>query len=96
MTHDLLAGMGKLQPADVGQNHVIKHRLKQCQLKYLVDAYSKQVVSVLTPEQVKFSTSKLELQDASVARIIEACKFTSSPVGQELIKKVCYNLFSET
>ena len=71
-------------------------RLKQCQLKYLVDAYSKQVVSGLTPKQVKISTSKLELWDASVAGIVEAYEFMSSPVGRELIKKVCYNLFSET
>lgn len=81
-------GTGKFQPADVGQNRVIKHRLKQSQLRYLVNTYSNQITSGLTPEQVKFSTSKPELRDASVAGIVETYEFMSSATGRELIKKV--------
>ena len=62
--------MGKVQPADVGLNCVIKHRLKQSQLKYLVETYHKQVATGLTAEQVKFSTSLPELRNASVAGIV--------------------------
>ena len=82
----------------MGQNCGIKHQLKQSQLRYLVDAYTSQIVSGLTPEQVKFTTSKLELQGASVAGIVEAYEFISSAIGHELIKRhvmICYLLKPE-
>ena len=85
--------MGKAQPADVGLNHIIKHQLKQSQLKYLIETYRQQVATGLTAEQVKFSTSLPELQNASVAGIVEVYDFLNSPTGHELVKKVCYSFF---
>ena len=43
--------MGKAQPANVGLNCVIKHQLKQSQLKYLIETYRKQVTTGLPVEQ---------------------------------------------
>jgi hypothetical protein len=84
----LFLGTGKLQPADVGLNRVIKHRLKQSQMKYLIEVHQKQIATGLTPEQVKFSTSLPVLRDASVAGIFEVYDFMTGPAGHQLIKKV--------
>jgi hypothetical protein len=70
--------MGKAQPADAGLSRVIKHWLKQSQLRYLVDTDRKQVATGLTAEQVKFSTSLPELWNASVAGIVEVYGSTTS------------------
>ena len=83
--------MGKVQPANVGLNRVIKHQLKQSQLKYLIETYRKQVDTGLTAEQVKFLTSLPELWNASVAGIVEVYNFLNSPTGCEFVKKVCYS-----
>jgi hypothetical protein len=84
----IFLGTGKMQPADVGLNRVIKHRLKQSQMQYLVEAHQKQILAGLTPEQVKFSTSLPVLRDASVAGIVEVYDFMTGPTGRQLIKKV--------
>ena len=62
--------MGKLQLADVGLNRVIKHRLKQSQMQYLIKAHQQQIAGSLTPEQVKFSFSLPVLRDASVVCLV--------------------------
>ena len=77
-----------MQPADVGLNQVIKHRLKQSQMQYLVEAHQKQIVNGLTPEQVKFSISLPVLRDASVAGLVEVYDFMIGPIGRQLVKKV--------
>ncbi|KAH0833098.1 hypothetical protein J3R83DRAFT_12091 [Lanmaoa asiatica] len=41
---------GIFQPADVGLNRVIKHRLKQHQTEYLVETHQQQINSGLTAE----------------------------------------------
>ncbi|KAF8547191.1 hypothetical protein OG21DRAFT_1527322 [Imleria badia] len=71
------------QPADVGLNCVIKHRLKQHQTEYLVDSHQQQTNSGLTTEQVKFTTSLPVLRDGSVAGIVAVY----SPFGHELVQK---------
>lgn len=75
-------GTGIFQPADVGLNRIIKHRLKQHQTEYLVDSHQKQIDSGLTMEQVKFTTSLPVLRDASVAG------FMTGLFGHELVHKV--------
>lgn len=82
-------GTGKAQPADVGLNQSIKHRLKQAQMNYLIETYQKQVADGLDPKQVKFSSSLPVLQDVSVAGIVEAYDFMTGPDGHDMIKKVC-------
>ena len=82
------AGMGKMQPADVGLNQVIKHCLKQAEMNYLIQAHQKLIANGLTPEQVKISTSLPELCDASVAGIVKVYDFMTGQIGRELIKKV--------
>lgn len=74
-------GTGKAQPADVGLNRVIKHRLKQAQMNYLVDSHQKQIASGLSPDQVKFTTSLPALHDASVARLVKVYDFMTGPIG---------------
>jgi hypothetical protein len=77
-----------MQPVDVGLNQVIKHRLKQAQMNYLVKAHQQQLSNGLTPEQVKISISLPELRDASVAGIVEVYDFMTGPTGRDLVKKV--------
>ena len=77
-----------MQPADVGLNRVIKHRLKQSQMQYLVEAHQQQIAGNLTPEQVKFSVSLPVLRDASVAGLVEVYDFMTGPTGCQLVKKV--------
>ena len=88
------AGTGIFQPADVGLNHIIKHRLRQRQLQYLVDCHTKQIALGLTADQVKFSTSLPVLRDASVANIVEVQKFLNGPDGCDLIRKASSRLLS--
>ncbi|KAG1802170.1 uncharacterized protein HD556DRAFT_1304341 [Suillus plorans] len=78
---------GKFQPADVGLNRVIKHRLKQNQVNFLVEAHSNQISRRLVPEQVKFTTSLPVLRDASVAALVDVYDFMTSAAGRELVKK---------
>ncbi|KAG1722946.1 hypothetical protein EDB19DRAFT_1834792 [Suillus lakei] len=78
---------GKFQPADVGLNQVIKHRLKQNQVNFLVEAHSSQISCGLVPEQVKFTTSLPVLRDASVAALVDVYDFMMSAAGCELVKK---------
>jgi hypothetical protein len=73
----------------VGLNHVIKHRLKQSQMQFLVETHQAQITTGLTPKQVKFSTSLPVLCDAIVVGIVDVYDFMTSPTGQALVKKVC-------
>ena len=72
----------------MGLNRVIKHRLKQSQLRYLIDIHQVQIASGLTPEQVKISTSLPVLRDATVAGLMEVYDFMTSFVGCQLVKKI--------
>jgi hypothetical protein len=72
----------------VGLNRVIKHRLKQSQMQFLVETYQAQIATGLTPEKVKFSTSLPVLRDATVSGIVDVYDFMTSPTGRELVKKV--------
>ena len=87
-----LLGTGIFQPADVGLNRVIKHRLKQHQTKNLVESHQQQINSGLTTEQVKYTTSLPVLRDASVAGIVSVCNLMTMPFGQELVQKVYLSL----
>ena len=79
------SGIGIFQPADVGLNQVIKHRLKQHQSQYLVESHHQQLKSGLTAEQVKIMTSLPVLWDKSVAGIVSVYEFMTSPFGHELV-----------
>ena len=82
-------GTGKAQPADVGLNRVIKHRLKQSQMRFLVNAHQSQIASGLTPKQVRFTTLLPVLRNATVAGLVDVYHFMTSHVGRTLVKKVC-------
>ena len=87
--------MGKTQPADVGLNRVIKCRLKQSQLQYLINVHQAQIASGLTPKQVEISTSLPVLRDATVAGLVEVYDFMTSFAGRQLVKKVCTDVFCD-
>jgi hypothetical protein len=72
----------------VGLNRIIKHRLKQSQMQFLVDLYQAQIAAGLTPNNVKFSTSLPVLRDATVAGIVDVYDFMTGPTSRELVKKV--------
>jgi len=76
----------------VGLNRVIKHRLKQSQMQFLVKTYQDQITTGLTPKQVKFSTSLPILRDATIAGVVDVYDFMISATGRELVKKVCLKL----
>ncbi|KAE9393905.1 hypothetical protein BT96DRAFT_958958 [Gymnopus androsaceus JB14] len=78
-------GTGMFQPADVGIQRVLKHFICQRLLEYLVNIHKTQLLSGLTPEQVKFTTSYPILRNASVQPIIEVFKFFNSPDGRDII-----------
>ncbi|KAH7904030.1 hypothetical protein BJ138DRAFT_965924, partial [Hygrophoropsis aurantiaca] len=66
---------GIFQPADVGQQRIIKHFLRQEALQFMIDSHSAQISKGLTPEQVKFTTSAPVLRDASVKSVVKAYNF---------------------
>ena len=78
------------QPTDVGIQCVLKHFVRQRLLEYLMNIHKTQVLSGLTPEQVKFTTSYPILCNASVRPIVEVFKFFNSPDGRDLIRRVSY------
>lgn len=84
----MFPGTRKAQPADVGLNRIIKHRLKQSQMQFLVDLHQAQIVAGLTLNDVKFSTSLPVLHDATVAGIVDVYDFMTGPIGRDLVKKV--------
>lgn len=69
---------GIFQPADVGLQRVVKHKLQQAALDFLVRSHTTQLQDGLTAEQIRFTTSLPTLRDASVAAIVDAWKFMSS------------------
>ncbi|KIK98554.1 hypothetical protein PAXRUDRAFT_9449 [Paxillus rubicundulus Ve08.2h10] len=85
---------GIFQPADVGLNRVIKHRIKQHQTEYLVATHQEQINSSLTTEQVKFTTSLPVLRNASVDGIVRVYEFMTGPFGRELVQKDAFGLLN--
>ena len=81
-------GTGKLQPADVELNQVIKHQLKQFHMQCLVRAHQKKIANGLTPEQIKFSISLSVLCDVFIASLVEVYDFITGPIGHQLVIKV--------
>ncbi|THU80666.1 hypothetical protein K435DRAFT_600201, partial [Dendrothele bispora CBS 962.96] len=77
---------GKFQPADVGLQRPIKHFLKQKMFEWMVEVHRKSLAAGAKPEDIKI-TSLPKLRDASVAGLIEAYKYLSSPHGRSLIQK---------
>jgi hypothetical protein len=73
----------------VGLNRVIKHRLKQNQIQYLVDSHQQQMKSGLTADQVKFTTSLPVLRDVLVAGVVSVYEIMTGLFGRELVQKVC-------
>ena len=77
---------GKFQPADVGLQRPVKHRLKQAQFQYLVSEQKKQLEKGITAEKVKFSTSIVVLRDASVRGCVETYDLMCSDNGRKMVK----------
>ena len=86
-----LLGTGIFQPADVGLQRIIKHRIRQAQLLSLVKCHMDQRGSGLATEQVQFTTSLPVLRDASVSHIVSAWDFLNSPDGRDIVQKVSYH-----
>ncbi|TFY54269.1 hypothetical protein EVG20_g9774 [Dentipellis fragilis] len=78
---------GIFQPADVGLQRIIKHRLAQEELHFLVAEHEKQIDNGLMPEQVKITTSYLMLRDATMRPFITIWDFLNGPYGRDIIKK---------
>ncbi|EPS95422.1 hypothetical protein FOMPIDRAFT_1132449 [Fomitopsis schrenkii] len=78
---------GIFQPADIGLNRVIKHRLRQSALEFLVESHTAQISKGLTPEQVKITTSIKTLRDASVAPLVSIYNFFDSFAGKTVIRR---------
>ena len=83
-------GTGIFQPADVGLQRIIKHRIRQAQLLSLVKNHFDQVGTGLSADQVRFTTSLPVLRDASVSHIVDAWEFLNGPDGRDIIRKVCH------
>jgi hypothetical protein len=81
-------GTGIFQPADVGLQRIIKHRIRQAQLLSLVKNHIDQRGSGLTTKQIQFTTSLPVLRDASVSHIVSAWDFLNGPDGRDIVQKV--------
>ncbi|KAH9914425.1 uncharacterized protein B0H18DRAFT_1216055 [Fomitopsis serialis] len=68
-------------------NRVIKHRLRQAALEFLVNSHSQQIDQGLTPEQVKITTSIKTLRNASVAPLVDVFDFLDSAGGRTVIRR---------
>jgi hypothetical protein len=82
------SGTGLFQPADVGLQRIIKHRIRQDTVSYLVKQHKGQLKQGLTANQVKFETSLPRLRDASVPMIVHAWDFLNSLQGQLVVRRV--------
>jgi hypothetical protein len=82
-----ITGTGPFQPADVGLQRLIKHRLRQQTLAYLVDQFSQQIKTGLSPEQVKFATNIGPLRDATVSAIEGVYDWLSSADGRQIVRR---------
>jgi len=78
---------GIFQPANVGLQCIAKHFIQQCNLEFLVNSYTAQIKSGLTPDKVKITTSLPTLPNASVCPIVELNDFVLSSSGQDIIQK---------
>ena len=85
---------GIFQPADVGLQRVIKHRLRQSQLQFLVSSHETQVAGGLSPEKVEFTTSLPVLRNASVSHILDVWNFLNGPYGRDIVRKVCLSILA--
>ncbi|KAE9389251.1 hypothetical protein BT96DRAFT_947016 [Gymnopus androsaceus JB14] len=93
---------GKFQPADVGLQCPIKHKLKTALFEWMVLVHSEKLAAGAKPEEIKMSTSLPVLRDASVAGLVKTYDFMQGPDGCDLIKKAWakstakqYNLSAE-
>jgi hypothetical protein len=75
------------QPADVGLQRIIKHRLRQETLEFMVRQMSDQMNNGLTPEQVQLATKIGPLCDASVGAIERVYDWLASPQSREIVKR---------
>ena len=82
----------KFQPADVGLQRPVKHRLKQAQFQYLVSEQKKQLETGISADKVKFSTSIVVLCDATVRGCVETYNVMQSENGRKMVKQVCQQL----
>ena len=79
---------GIFQPADVGLQCPIKHRLKQHLFKWMASTHQQQMASGLWAKDVKITTSLPAFCNASVAGLVQVYDFFLMPDGRDLIKKV--------
>lgn len=82
---------GKYQPADVGLQRPLKHRLKAALFDWMAGVHRQQLAAGAKPEDIKITSSLPKLRDVSVAGLVQAYEFMQSPDGRDLIKKVCYS-----
>jgi hypothetical protein len=80
-------GTGVFQPADVGLQRILKHRIKQDMLTHLVNEHARQLDAGIPPDSVKFDTRIAGLRDATVASTLAVWEiFNANP---DIVKKVC-------
>lgn len=82
-------GTSVFQAADMLQNRIVKHRIKQSMMAWMVQQHTEALRKGTSAEDFKIATSLPVLRDAQVASVVDAYKFMISDVGRELIKKVC-------
>jgi hypothetical protein len=78
---------GIFQPADVGLQRIIKHRLKQELFTYLFEQQRKQIRDGIDPDKVKIATGLPELRDASVKGLVKVFNFMQTYEGKEIVRK---------
>ncbi|GAW10512.1 DDE superfamily partial [Lentinula edodes] len=79
---------GKYQPADVGIQRPLKHKLKTALFEWMVGVHREQLAAGAKSEEIKVTTSLPKLRDASVAGLVKAYEYMQSLDGRDLIKKV--------
>ncbi|KAF5382378.1 hypothetical protein D9757_009804 [Collybiopsis confluens] len=82
---------GKYQPADVGIQRPLKHRIKAALFDWMAKEHQQQLLAGASPEDIRITTSIPKLRDASVAPLVSAYKFMQGPDGRDLIKKAWAN-----
>jgi hypothetical protein len=87
----IILGTGIAQPADVGQQRPVKHRLRQETTNFMVAQHMAQMSEGISPEHVKFVTSLPVLRDASVGAISRVYDWLNSPDGHEITRRAWAN-----
>jgi hypothetical protein len=83
-------GTSIFQPADVGQNRIIKQILHQMCLEHFVNRFSKALSdgSTISVEDYKAATSIDALRQASVAPLVHVHEYFHTSEGRQVILRV--------